>query len=145
MQAVLTERTPTGQTVNGNDITFISPFVEFWWNFAPKWVVRGSTGINIDIGRHSATSTCVNTLAMGRYLTTKDARVFKELVAHVAVSTISDVLGRKDDISEVYIAPGIRFGLDGDQKWYALGAIQVPVSGPHPYAWQPMFSLVRNY
>src|SRR5579883_2600217 len=117
MQALLTERTPTGQTVNGNDINFIVPSLEFWWNFAPRWVVRGSTGINIDTGRHSATSTYFNNLAMGR----------------------------KDYITDVYIAPGFRFGLDRDQKWYALAAAQFPVSGPHPYAWQPMFSLVRNH
>jgi hypothetical protein len=60
MQAVLTERIPTGNTVNGNDIAFVSQFVEFWWNFAPNWVVRGGTGINNDTGRHSATSTYVN-------------------------------------------------------------------------------------
>ena len=38
-------------------INFITPSLEFWWNFAPRWVVRGTTGINIDTGRHSATST----------------------------------------------------------------------------------------
>jgi hypothetical protein len=143
LQALLTERTPTGQTVNGNDIALIAPSLEFWWNFAPRWVVRGGT--EIGIGRTSATTVYVNNVAMGRYLTTKDARVFKELVAHVAVSTQSDFLGRKDSITDVYIAPGIRFGLDRDQKWYVLGAIQVPLSGPQPYAWQPSFVLLRNY
>ncbi len=34
LQALLTERTPTGQTVNGNDTNYITPSVEFWWNFA---------------------------------------------------------------------------------------------------------------
>src|SRR6516165_1572921 len=145
MQALLTERTPTGQTVNGNDINFITPSVEFWWNFAPRWVVRGGTGINIDTGRHSATDVYFNNLAAGRYLTTQDARIFKDLVVHLAVSTLSDVLGRKDHITEVYLAPGLRFGLDRDQKWYALATMQVPVSGPHPYDWQPNFALVRNY
>lgn len=145
MQALLTERIPTGQTVNGNDIAFITPALEFWYNFAPKWVVRGSTGINCDTGRVSATSTYFNTLAVGHYFTDKNARVFKELVAHVAVSTLSDVLGRKDYITDVYVAPGIRFGLDQNQKWYALGAIQIPVAGPHPYGWQPMLSVARNY
>jgi hypothetical protein len=145
LQALLTERTPTGQNVNGNDINFVTPSVEFWCNFAPRWVLRGGTGINIDTGRKSATSTYFNNLAIGRYLTTKDARIFKELVVHVAVSTISDVLGRKHHISDVYISPGLRFGLDRDQKWYALAAMQVPVSGPHPYDWQPNFALVRNY
>jgi hypothetical protein len=145
LQAVLTERTPTGQTVNGNDINFLSPSLEFWWNFAPRWVVRGGTGINIDTGRKSATTVYFNNVAIGRYFTTKDARIFKELVVHVAVSTLSDVLGRKDYITDVYIAPGIRFGLDREQKWYTLAAIQVPLTGPHPYDWQPQFSLVRNY
>jgi hypothetical protein len=107
--------------------------------------VRGGTGINIDTGRHSATSVYFNNLAVGRYLTTHDARIFKDLVVHLAVSTLSDVLGRKDHITDVYLAPGLRFGLDRDQKWYALGAIQVPVVGPHPYDWQPNFALVRNY
>jgi hypothetical protein len=145
MLASLTERTPTGQTVNGNDINFITPALEFWWNFAPKWVLRGGTGINIDTGRTSATDTYFSSLAIGRYLTTRDARIFKELVAHVAVSTMSDVLGRKGHITDVYIAPGLRFGLDRNEKWFVLGAVQVPVSGPHPYAFQPNLALSRNY
>jgi len=145
MQALLTERTPTGRTVNGNDINYITPSAEFWWNFARKWVLRGGSGINIDTGRKSATDTYFTNLAIGRYLTTNDARIFKSLVAHVAVSTLSDVLGRKDHISEVYIAPGLRFGLDRDQKWYVLGATQVPVSAPHPYDWQLNLAVARNY
>jgi hypothetical protein len=28
---------------------------------------------------------------------------------------------------------------------YVLGAAKFPVTGPHTYAWQPMFSLMRNY
>lgn len=40
-QALLTERTPTGRTINGNDLSLITPSVEFWGNFAPKWVLRG--------------------------------------------------------------------------------------------------------
>src|SRR5262249_2482867 len=144
-QALLTERTPTGQTINGNDINFITPSVEFWWNFAPKWVLRGGTGINIDTGRASATSTYFNGVAIGRYLTSKDAPIFKELVAHVAVATTSDVLGRKSGITDVFVAPGLRFGLDRSHNWYALGALQVPVNGPHPYAFQLDLSVARNY
>jgi hypothetical protein len=145
LQASVTERTPTGQTVNGNDINFVTPSVEFWWNFAPKWVFRAGTGINIDTGRTSATDTYLNNVAIGRYLTSKDAPIFKQMVAHVAVATMSDVLGRKDHITEVYVAPGIRFGLDRENKWFALAAIQVPVAGPQPYAFQTNFALARNY
>ena len=102
LQALLTERTPTGQTINGNDINYITPSVEFWWNFAPKWVFRGGTGVNIDTGRTSATDTYMNNVAIGRYLTSRDAPIFKQAVAHVAASTMTDLLGRKGHITEVY-------------------------------------------
>jgi hypothetical protein len=118
---------------------------EFWWNFAPRWVFRGGTGINIDTGTTSATDTYFTNAAIGRYLTTKDARVFKAMVAHVAVSTMSDVLDRKGHITDVYVAPGLRFGLDRNGTWFILGAVQVPVSGPHPYALQTNLALSRNY
>jgi hypothetical protein len=145
LQALLTERTPTGKTVNGNDINFVTPSVEFWTNFAPGWVFRGGTGINIDTGRTSSTDTYFTNFAIGRYLTSKDARFFKSMVAHVAVSTMSDILGRKDYITDCYVAPGLRFGLGPERKWAVLGAIQVPVTGPHPYAYQLNFGLARNY
>jgi hypothetical protein len=144
-QAALTERMPTGQTVNGNDIAYITPAAEFWWNFAPKWVMRGSTGINIDTGRKSATDTYFNNVALGRYVTSKDARLFRSMVVHLAVSTMTDVLGRDGHNYEVYVAPGVRFGLDRSGKWYALGAVQVPVTGPHSYAYQLDFALSRDF
>jgi hypothetical protein len=145
LQTLLTERTPTGQTVNGNDINYITPSVEFWWNFAPEWVFRAGTGINIDTGRTSATDTYMNNVAIGRYLTSKDAPIFRRMVAHVAVATMTDLLGRKDHITEVYIAPGIQFALDRDRKWVFLAAIQIPVAAPQPYAFQPDFGLTYNY
>jgi hypothetical protein len=145
IQSVLTERIPTGQTINGNDINFVSPSLEFWWNFAPRWVLRGGTGMNIDTGRASGTSTYFNNVAIGRYLTTKDAPIFKDLVAHVAVSTLSDVLGRKNHITDVFVAPGLRFGLDRRHNWYVLGAIQVPIAAPRPYDFQLNFALARSF
>ena len=48
-------------------------------------------------------------------------------------------------MNDIYLFPGFRFGLGKDQKWYALGGAQFPVSGPQAYSWQPQFSLTRNY
>jgi hypothetical protein len=145
MVAVLTTRTPTGDAVNGNAVTFVTPAAEFWWNFAPKWVARGLTGINILTSSRSATDVYFNKLSIGRYLTDKDARFFKQLAVFGTVVTLSDVRGSKGYISDIYLSPGIRFGLDRDQKWFVQSAIQVPVSGPHPYAYQAAFSLVKMY
>ena len=145
MVAYLGERIPTGKSVNGNDINLISVGAEFWWNFAPQWVLRGGTGINILTGRKSATSVYANQLSIGRYLTTKDARFLKELALYATFSAMSDVSGGDHFLSDAYVLPGMRFGLGKDQKWYALGGIQVPLSGPRPFSWQPQFTLTRYY
>ena len=77
MQALLTERTPTGKTVNGNDINFITPSLEFWWNFAPKWVLRGERGSTSTPGasrRPTCTSTTWRSAATSRPRTCASSR-----------------------------------------------------------------------
>jgi hypothetical protein len=139
------ERIPTGKSVNGNDINYITPGLEFWWNFAPQWVLRGGSSINILTGRRSGTSVYVNQLSMGRYLTTKEATYFKELVVHLTATALSDIAGGAGHVNDIYLFPGLRFGLGKPDTWYALFGVQVPVSGPQPYVWQPQFALTRNY
>ena len=143
--ALVGERIPTGKSVNGNDIDYITPGIEFWWNFAPQWVARGGTSVNILVGRKSTTSVLVNQLSVGRYLTTKDANVFKELEVHLTASALSDVSGGANGVNDIYLFPGFRFGLGPGEKWYALGGVNVPVSGPQAFVWQPQVSLTRNY
>jgi len=141
----LGERIPTGKAVNGSGINFVTPGLEFWWNFAPHWVARGGTLINISTGRQTATNVYANQLSVGRYLTTENAAFFKALEVHVTASVLSDVAGRKGYITDVYIFPGFKFNLDKDGKWAVLGGAQTPLAGPQPYAWQPQFSLTRKW
>lgn len=146
MVALVGERIPTGKSVNGNDINYITPGLEAWWNFAPKWVARGGTQINILTGRKTSNSVYVNQLSMGRYLTDKDAAFFKQLEVHVTASVLSDTSGGVGHgINDVYIFPGMRFSLDKEDKLAFLGGVQVPVSGPQAYAWQPQFSLTWKW
>ncbi len=84
-------------------------------------------------------------IAVGRYLTTKDASLFKELVVYLGANNQTDVAGRAKYINDIYLAPGFRFGLGGDQKWYVNGNFQVSVGGPQPYAYQPNIVVLRNY
>ena len=142
---IIGERFPTGKTINGNGINYVTPGFEFWWNFAPHWVLRGGSQINILTGRKSSTSVYVNQLAIGRYLTTKDANVFKELEVHVTASALSDISGGAGGVNDIYLFPGFRFGLDRRGKTYVLGGVNVPVSGPQAFDWQPQISITRNY
>lgn len=139
------ERVPTGKAINGSGINFVTPGLEFWWNFAPHWVARGATLINVSTGRQSATNVYLNRLSVGRYLTTRDALWFKELEVHVTAAVLSDVAGRVGHVTDVYIFPGFKFNLDKDGKWAVLGGAQTPLAGPQPYAWQPQLSLTRKW
>jgi hypothetical protein len=129
------ERIPTGKSVNGDDINGVTPGLEAWWNFAPDWVVRGGTSVNIDTGRKTATSVHVNQLSLGRDLTGKDAAFPKDLEVHVTGSVLSDVAGGSRHVDDVDGTPGFRFGVGEGETWYVLGGVQVPVSGPQPCAW----------
>ncbi|QEH34792.1 hypothetical protein OJF2_33340 [Aquisphaera giovannonii] len=145
MVAFVGERIPTGKSVNGSGINYITPGLEFWWNFASKWVVRGGTSINILTGRKSATSVYVNQLALGRYLTSKEAALFKELEVHVTATALSDVADGAGFVDDIYLFPGMRFSLDKKDKLAVLTGVQVPVSGPQAYVWQPQFSLTWKW
>lgn len=146
MVAFLGERIPTGRSVNGNDVNFVTPGLEFWWNFAPKWVVRGGTLVNILTGRKTATSVYVNQLSVGRYLTDKDAAVLKQWDVHVTAAALSDVSGGGSHfVDNVYIFPATRFSLDDEDRLAVQFGVQTPVSGPQPYAWQPQFNLTRRW
>ena len=92
-----------------------SPRLSSSGGISPPGGCSRGTGINIDAGRRSATDTYMTNMAIGRYVTRKDAAIFKQAVAHVAVATMSDVLGRKEHITEVYVA-GMRFRLDRQQQ-----------------------------
>lgn len=126
------ERIPTGKAVNGSGINYVTPGLEFWWNFAPKWVVRGGTSINFLTGRKSATTVYVTQLSAGRYLTGKDATIFKDLIVHLTATTLSDVSGGAGPINDISLYPGFRFSAGKDGKWGILGGAQIPVSGPRP-------------
>jgi hypothetical protein len=141
------ERIPTGKSYNGSDINYITPGLEVWWNFAPKWVVRGGTQINIQTNRPESTnSVYVNQLSLGRYFTDKDAAYLKNLVVYTTASVLSDTSGGAGHyVQDVYIFPGTRFSLDEKDKLGVNFGVQVPVSGPQAYVWQPQFNLTWKW
>ncbi len=50
-------RTPTGNTVNGNGQTTLTPEYEFWYGGLPgAGVIRGGTGVTVPINSAGVTS-----------------------------------------------------------------------------------------
>lgn len=144
--AFLGERTPTGNFVNGNNINYLTPSLEGWWNFAYKWVARGATGINVRTSHtDSIADVYFNRLSIGRYITDKNAPFFKDTALYGIVTVLNDVGGQANYVTDVYVGPGIRFGVGKQQKGAFSFAVETPVSGPRTYIWQPNASFILKY
>ncbi len=145
MIAVLSERIPTGSDRNGNGLNYVHPALQFWWNFAPKWVARGQTGISINTGTPSASSVYFNDLTLGRYFTDKDATCLKNLAIYFDTTTLSDTTGQSDHVTNVYLKPGFSFSFGEKANWSCTGVFAISVAGPQPWAWQPNIAIVRQF
>lgn len=86
-----------------------------------------------------------NRLSIGRYITDKDAPVFKDTALYGIVTVLNDVTGQANYVTDVYVGPGIRFGVGKQQKGAFTFAVETPVSGPRTYLWQPNASFILKY
>lgn len=153
-------RTPTGDARNGNGAASLSPDVEFWTNPAGRWVVRGGLGATVPtngtpakrrlqalnpwtgFNASPASFTSFDArLAVGRYLTPADARVFKNLVLYGAANLHTEQSGGRS--TYFTLTPGLRFGVGNE--WYMLAGLEVPVVGPLPFATQTIVQVIKNF
>lgn len=153
-------RTPTGDARNGNGAASLSPDVEFWANPAGRWVVRGAVGATVPtngtpakrrlqapnpwtgFNASPASFTSFDArLAVGRYLTPGDAKVFKNLVVYAAANLHTEVSGGR--ATYFTLTPGLRFGVGNE--WYVLAGLEVPLVGPIPFETQSIFQVIKNF
>ncbi|MHB1557314.1 MAG: transporter [Isosphaeraceae bacterium] len=153
-------RLPTGSIRNGQGVASLSPDIEFWTNPIPNWVIRGAAGLTIptnetaarepylDLSPFSGFNTTPGPfssfnvrLAIGKYLTPPDARIFPNFVTYVSSNFHTEISG--GNTTFLSLTPGVRFGLGN--RWYFLGGLDVPVVGPLPFHAEAIFLLVKNY
>lgn len=153
-------RLPTGSIRNGQGVASLSPDIEFWTNPIPHWVIRGAAGVTIptnetaarvpylDLSPFSGFNTTPGPfssfdarLAIGKYLTPPDARIFPNFVAYVSSNFHTEISG--GNATFLSLTPGFRFGLGN--RWYFLGGLDVPVVGPLPFHTEAIFLIMKNY
>ena len=76
LTAELTVQTPTGYRPEGAGQALVTPGVQFWWNFAERWVARGAFNEAIGTNRQAGGTTLVSQLAIGRTFTEHDVPLF---------------------------------------------------------------------
>lgn len=153
-------RLPTGDIRNGNGVTSLSPDVEFWANPAERLVVRGAVGVTVptnetaarlpylalnEFSGFNATPGSITSfdarLAVGQYITSPDAPIFKDFVYSLSANFHTALGG--GNATYFSLTPGLRFGLG--QNWYALAGVEVPMVGPLPFHAQATFQLIKNF
>ena len=139
---------PTGNDVNGNGIASITPGYEFWSNPWDMLVVRGGITMAIPYGHDSfADSGARNTfgaqLAAGYYFTDHDMTPFGDLVFHVGTTLTQATDDRGPHRTTLLITPGFRTHMG--RNWYMLAGIDVPVTNPEPFDFQPTVGLMKVF
>lgn len=131
---------PTGYTKAGAGQSILTPGAQFWWNYAPGWVVRGGFNVGVGTNRQAGGTTLLSQLALGRILTPHDVPLFGDLTIYLSTNVYNDVT---TSLTTVTLTPGFRTHLGRD--WYALGGVEVPVTGPRPYEESAIFWIMKTF
>ena len=144
----VTFRTPTGAQENGNSVAAITPAYEFWANVWRGMVVRGSADMFVPFGHESIREVNARTsfggnLAAGYYFTPHDAAPFGDLVFHVATTLTQLTDDRGPNTTTLVFTPGFRDYLGAN--FYLLAGIDLPVTHPEPFDYQPTVGLMKVF
>ena len=142
---------PTGRGENGNGVASIQPYYQFWWNFHDKWAMRGETGVTVPTN-HSATSGYTqyhDLLAIGRYFPGSKDSLFQQWWFYLVATQNSTIAGTPRHETNVTLLPGMRCKIPelklGTGLWYFFASVNVPVTGPGSFSYQPIFAILYDY
>ncbi len=138
-------RTPTGSTANGNGVTSLTAQYQFWANVAGPWVVRGGTGVMVPTSDTGARTNYFVDLGVGQYFARKEAAFFHDFYWYFVTNMNTTLDNRGPNATFVAFTPGVRFALTRDHLWHFLAAVEVPVTGPKAFDYQPILLLLKNY
>ena len=129
-----TIRVPTGDKLNGNSVTSVSPDYEFWANWWRGLVLRGGAGMTFPDHTNGGRTAFLANLAAGYYFTPHDMAPIGDLVWYVSanLTQLTDDFG--PDTSTLTFAPGFRTYLGWN--WYLLGDVVLPATNPQPFDYQ---------
>ncbi len=131
---------PTGDRAAGAGQSILTPGVQFWWNYAEGWILRGGFNSGVGTNRQAGGTTLLSQLALGRVFTPADVPLFGDFTLYVSANVFNNVSTSQTTAT---LTPGFRTHLGGG--WYALGGIDVPVTGPRPYQESATFWLMKTF
>lgn len=154
-------RVPTGNARIGNNVTSLSPDIEFWANPFSGWVVRGGLGVttptNLSASRIALLdksppwtgfygspgpfSSFDARFAVGKYLRPSDARIMPNLCVDLAANLHTAISG--GNYTYFSLTPGFLFGLGNN--WVFRAGVEVPMAGITPFQTQSFFQIIKPF
>ncbi len=125
----LTVQIPTGRTGSGAGKAILSPGIQFWRDIGRGWAIRGGFNAGTGVNNAGRGETLVSQLAIGQTITAHDVPIFGDFTYYLATNVSNQIA--PTSLTTVTLGPGYRTHLGHD--WYSLGAVTVPVTGPHPF------------
>ncbi|MFO0889954.1 MAG: hypothetical protein U0790_12545 [Isosphaeraceae bacterium] len=142
--------TPTGNTVNGQGRNALLPTYRFlWFPFGGKWMIRGETGPVIPVGSSEGYTQYQNVLAAGRYFPGSKDSWFQQWWFYLVATQTSTIAGTPRHETAATLLPGMRCKIPnlnvGTGLWYFFADVNVPVTGPKSFSYQPIFAILYDY
>ena len=140
MVAQTSIQTPSGYTRTGSGQSIVTPGVQFWWNFAESWVLRGGFSSAIGTNRQAGGTTLVSQMAIGKVLTPDNIPIFGDFTIYLSANVFNTVSASRTLAS---LTPGFRTHLG--KGYYALGGVEIPVTGARPYEESASFWFMKTF
>ena len=154
-------RVPTGNARIGNNVTSLSPDIEFWANPFTGWVVRGGLGVTAPTnlsaskialldksppwtgfyGSPGPFSSFDARFAVGKYLRPSDAKIMPNLCVDVAANLHTAISG--GNYTYFSLTPGFLCGMGN--HWVFRAGVEVPMVGITPFQTQSFFQIIRPF
>jgi len=146
---VLGVNVPTGRTENGQGLNYLQTgFRYLWFPFGGNWMIRGETGPIIPFA-HTGYTQYQNVLGVGRYFAGSKDSWFQQWWFYLVATQTSTIAGTPRHETTFTLLPGIRCRLPflklGTGLWYFFADVNVPMTGPQAFSYQPIFAVLYDY
>jgi hypothetical protein len=140
---------PTGRTENGQGLNYLQTGLRFlWFPFGGKWMVRGETGPIIPLASTGYTQ-YQDILGVGRYFAGSEESWFQQVWLYVVATQTSTITGTPRHETTFSLQPGMRCKIPfltlGTGFWYFFTNVNVPMTGPQTFSYQPIFAILYDY
>ncbi len=146
---VLGLNVPTGRTENGQGVNYLQTGLRFlWFPFGGKWMIRGESGPLIPFASTGYTQ-YQDVLGVGRYFAGSKESWFQQVWFYLVASQSSTLTGTPRHETTFTLQPGMRCKIPflklGTGLWFFLANVNVPMTGPQAFSYQPIFAVLYDY